>query len=238
MQYKEAIEAHRRAMPYCMGTLYWQINDCWPVASWSSIDYFQRWKALQFFALHANKSVIVSSTEKEGKVILSVVSDETEDIKGTLKLKLIDFEKNEIWTESIKIEVKENSSEVYFEKNIKELIGSSNVNYMVLVSEFIVYDKSLDTDLHYFVKPKDLKLTDPGLNIEVIDEADKYVIEVSSQSLVKNLFLTIDEGNERFSDNYFDVLPGETKTVYYPKIENIPDFASKIRCIHLQKTVK
>ena len=235
---QEAIEAHRRAMPYCMGTLYWQINDCWPVASWSSIDYFQRWKALQFFALHANKSVIVSSTEKEGKVILSVVSDETEDIKGILKLKLIDFDGNDIWTESIKIEVKENSSEVYFEKEIKELIGRSNANHIVLVSELIRNGQSLDTDLFYFVKPKNLKLSDPELNIEVKEETGKYVIGVFSQSLVKNLFLTIDEGNERFSDNYFDVLPGETKTVYYPKTENIPNFASKIRSIHLQKTVK
>lgn len=45
-----AIEAHRRAMPYCMGTLFWQIDDCWPVASWSSMDYYGRWKAMQYMA--------------------------------------------------------------------------------------------------------------------------------------------------------------------------------------------
>jgi hypothetical protein len=52
------------------------------------------------------------------------------------------------------------------------------------------------------------------------------------------LFFTVDEGNEMFSDNYFDVLPGETKTVYYPKNGNIQDFAAKLESIHLQMTVK
>lgn len=235
---QEAIEAHRRAMPFCMGSLYWQINDCWPVASWSSMDYYGRWKALQFFARNSNKNVIVSSTTKGENVTISVVSDETENIKGELKLKIIDFDGNELWNESKEIKVSQNSSKIYFEKEIKALVGDNDASGIVLVSEFVNDDKSLDTDLHYFVKPKDLKLTDPGLNIKVNNEADRYVIEVASHSLVKNLFFTVDEGDEMFSDNYFDVLPGETKTVYYPKNENIQDFASKLESIHLQMTVK
>ena len=235
---QEAIEAHRRAMPFCMGSLYWQINDCWPVASWSSIDYYGRWKALQFFVRNSNKNVIVSSTTKGENVTISVVSDETENIDGELKLKIIDFAGNELWSESIEIEVPQNSSKIYFEKEIKALVVDNDASGIVLVSEFSNVDNSLDTDLYYFVKPKDLKLNDPGLNIEVKEEAGKYIIEASSHSLVKNLFLTVDEGYEMFSDNYFDILPCEIITVYYPKNENIQDFASKLESIHLQMTVK
>ena len=57
---KQAIEAHRRAMPYCMGSLYWQIDDCWPVASWSSMDYYKRWKALHYIAKKAYEPVLIS----------------------------------------------------------------------------------------------------------------------------------------------------------------------------------
>ena len=74
---KTAAEALRRARPRVMGSLYWQLNDCWPVASWSSIDYFGRWKALQFYARRFYAPVLVSTSEQDGQVSVSVVSDRT-----------------------------------------------------------------------------------------------------------------------------------------------------------------
>ena len=70
---KIGIEAHRRAKPYCMGTLYWQINDCWPVASWSSIDYCGRWKALQYYARDAYDEVLVSPYASGKQVVFTLV---------------------------------------------------------------------------------------------------------------------------------------------------------------------
>ncbi|MDX1285215.1 MAG: glycoside hydrolase family 2 protein, partial [Draconibacterium sp.] len=62
---KFGLEGHRRAMPFCMGSLYWQINDCWPVASWSSTDYYQKWKALQYYVKKGFSQVLVSPYEDE-----------------------------------------------------------------------------------------------------------------------------------------------------------------------------
>jgi beta-mannosidase len=71
---KYAIEAHRRKKPYCMGSLYWQINDCWPVASWSGIDYFGRWKALHYFAKKAFADILISPTIDAVIIQISVIS--------------------------------------------------------------------------------------------------------------------------------------------------------------------
>ena len=59
-------------MPHNMGALYWQINDCWPVASWSSIDYFGRWKALQYYAKRFYSDLLISPTVEDGSLKLYV----------------------------------------------------------------------------------------------------------------------------------------------------------------------
>ncbi|MFK8060515.1 MAG: glycoside hydrolase family 2 TIM barrel-domain containing protein [Polaribacter sp.] len=99
------IEAHRRAKPYNMGTLYWQLNDCWPAISWSSIDYFGNWKALQYKAKNAFKNVLISSKVENNAVKTFIINDTFENFNGTLKLKAIDFYGKEIWTTSKEIEV-------------------------------------------------------------------------------------------------------------------------------------
>lgn len=88
---KTAIEAHRRNKPYCMGTLYWQMNDCWPVASWAGMDYLGRWKALQYVAKRCFRDVSLSIESKEQEIRVHLVSDISEAVQGTLKVQLFDF---------------------------------------------------------------------------------------------------------------------------------------------------
>lgn len=66
---KTAIEAHRRDMPYCMGTLFWQHNDCWPVSSWASRDYYGRWKAQHYFTRKAYRDILVSPIADESGIL-------------------------------------------------------------------------------------------------------------------------------------------------------------------------
>jgi beta-mannosidase len=92
---RRGIEAHRRAMPYCMGSLYWQLNDVWPVASWSGIDGLGRWKALHYFARESFAPTLISPTIDNGQLQVELVRDDTASLKqADLIVKIIDFDGN------------------------------------------------------------------------------------------------------------------------------------------------
>ncbi len=89
---KYAVEHWRRSMPRGMGTLYWQLNDCWPVASWSSIDSLGRWKALHYMARQIYAPELVSAVEDAGSgaVELHLTNDLRQPSRGTLAWRLTD----------------------------------------------------------------------------------------------------------------------------------------------------
>jgi beta-mannosidase len=77
--------------PRTMGSLYWQLNDCWPVASWASIDYYGRWKALHYYARRFYDDVLISPFLHDDKVDVYVVSDKLQPLSGTIHMRLLDF---------------------------------------------------------------------------------------------------------------------------------------------------
>ena len=90
---RHGMEAHRRNRPYCMGTLYWQLNDSWPVVSWSSIDYYGNWKAMHYQAKRAFAPVLVDAIKEGDDLNIYVMSDKLEADKDvTLQLRLMDFD--------------------------------------------------------------------------------------------------------------------------------------------------
>src|SRR5262245_56924421 len=98
-----------------MGTLYWQLNDCWPGPSWSGRDYYGRWKALQYYASEAFRPRLVSSVIEEGKLCTYVVSDELKDRKADLILTAVDRQGRQLYRQVLKnITIKANTSRKYY----------------------------------------------------------------------------------------------------------------------------
>jgi beta-mannosidase len=232
---KMAIESHRSAMPYCMGSLYWQINDCWPVASWSGIDYYGKWKALHYFAREAFKPDVLVLEETGGNLKGYIVSDDHQGAKLQVEMKLVSFSGKVEWQALQDIEMASPST-LFLDKPLTEILVKVDPSAVVLLTELKQGDKLLDTDLHYFVKPKDLKLKDPELTTKILETGDLIEISLIPKYLAKNVFLYADSLDGQFSDNYFDILPGRTVTVTILKNEVTFDLHSGLKIIHLYDT--
>ena len=203
----KGIEAQRRAKPYNMGSLYWQLNDCWPAVSWSSIDYFGNWKALHYKAKRSFEDVLISSKVENDILKTWVVNDKLDEITGQLTLNLMNFSGEVIWSNEEEISVEPLSNGVKFQLDLKNV--DFNKNETVLVSTF-----NGKSSFFYFVKPKDLKLNQAEIQKIVMKTNDGFSIELFSSTLQKDVFL-FTNANGRFSDNFFDLMPNQSKTIQF-----------------------
>lgn len=211
---KIGMEAHRRAMPYCMGTLYWQVNDCWPAASWSGIDYYGRWKAMHYFAKKAYAPVLVSNVEEKGQLNTYVVSDLLTDEKLQLELVLMDMQGKVIWQKKQDITAKANKSAVLHSIAVSELLQGSDTARVIFHSKLVKNGQITSDNVFYFAAPKLLALPVPGITATVNENKGVISVTLKTQGLAKNVYLLLNSDNtSHFSDNYFDLLPGEEKTV-------------------------
>ncbi|NQD67657.1 glycoside hydrolase family 2 protein [Bacillus haikouensis] len=212
---KMAIEAHRRQKPYCMGTLYWQMNDCWPVASWSSMDYYGRWKALHYYAKRSFRDIMISIDGTKGdKISVHVVSDNLKDVEGTVSLSLLDFNGNVLMELAKQAAVKANTGEIICSFSTEELLGGHNADEVMLTAKLEQEGEVVDLKEHYFVSLKDLILPDSKILVEEVPESGGSEFIITADTLSKQVMLsTSSEGI--FTDNYFDLIPGESKKVTF-----------------------
>lgn len=213
---KTAIEAHRRSMDYCMGTLYWQMNDCWPVASWSSMDYYGRWKAIQYYAKKSFRDVMLSIDLNEDVVEFHVVSDIQKPINGSLEWSLYDFQGNLLEKQSLPIQVAANTAVKVLDWPLGERMGNYNPNQTVLVGEVIAAGEVLDSKEHYFSYSKYLELIDPSIEVAEVERSGGAKFVLTARSLAKQVWLQSEEEGI-FSDNFFDLVPGIPKTIQFLK---------------------
>ncbi|MCA6065657.1 glycoside hydrolase family 2 protein [Chryseobacterium sp. RG1] len=210
-----AIEAHRRAKPYNMGTLYWQLNDCWPVVSWSSIDYLGNWKALHYQIKRSFESQVILTEEKDGVVNFYAINDALKKFEDVT----IEFDISKFNGESLAAAVSVPEGKVLDTHILKfdplvinDVIGEANKNEIYL--NVIIRDKEdqiIAEMNHFFVKPKDLKLPKPNIQIKKISSTE---IEVSTDVLAKDVYLI---GDTHFSDNFFDLLPNTSMRIKLSK---------------------
>ena len=225
---KIAIESHRRNMPKCMGTLYWQINDCWPVASWSSIDSYGRWKALHYTVREVYKEQLISANIENGKFQVYLISDRLTPINGEIQLSLIDFRGKELWNKTVKTSVPANASILCFNMAESTLLASAVKNNCILKINLIENKNVLATNNFYFVPEKEMNLTKPKISVISISKENTITLTLMSDVLAKNVFITFAGITGIYNDNYFDLLPGIEKTITFKSTTPIGKVKPKI----------
>ena len=203
---KIAIEAHRLAKPYCMGSLYWQLNDCWPVTSWSTLDYYGNWKASHYQVKESFSPILLAVTENADGYSIIGSNDNMEVKEGLVTAKLLDFSGKELWTASKEcvLDVERNTTCMQiFYKELPKFVKEKTV----LQIEFTSNQKKTVAH-HYFVKPKELQLEQPTIEIKIVGET---LIELKTNTLAKNVYLQAKD--TFFEENYFDLLPGIPKII-------------------------
>ncbi|NSL88593.1 glycoside hydrolase family 2 protein [Chitinophaga sp. Mgbs1] len=216
---KMAIEAHRRAMPYCMGTLYWQLNDCWPGPSWSGRDYYGRWKALQYYVKDAFTPLLVSNVIEGRQLVTYVVSDELKDRRADLELTATDLDGKVLWQQTLKqINIAANASRKVFAVDTAEILKGKNPAMVIWYAQLRIDNKPVKRNIFYFVPAKDMQLPQPEISVTFGKQqsgGDYLYMTVHADKLARNVSLELEGASpeERFEENYFDLLPGETRTI-------------------------
>jgi len=234
---KLGTEHFRRSRPETMGSIFWQLNDCWPVASWSSIDYYGRWKALQYYARRFYAPLLVSPHAEDGILKTYIVSDKVQPVEGELHLRIVDFDGKVVKEATQPVSVPGLSSQVYLQWPMSDLSASDTARE-VAVADLVVEGKSVSRNLIYLVPNKQVQLPAAHISAELTSGADGYHLKLSSPVLARSVYVTFGALSPELSDNYFDLFPGETLDVVVKSHDTLDALKANLQVMSLVDAFK
>jgi beta-mannosidase len=211
------VEHWRRNRGRCMGTLYWQLNDCWPTSSWSSVDYYGRWKALHYAAKKFYAPILLSAKE-DGTTVEFHISNETlQEWSGKVTCYLMKQNGDIIHRESLKVKANKLSSRNVLTKHFN--LTTDEYRDVFVYYKLEQNEKKISSGSVLFVPDKHFNYQSPKLMLAFSENVDSYVVKVQSQSLARFVELKVTGIDVVFSENYFDLPVGEEQLVFINKKE-------------------
>lgn len=207
---KFGIEHFRRRKPHCSGTLFWQLNDCWPALSWSVLDYYGFGKAGYFYARRAYAPVLASFKDLgEAGVELWIVNDTLDAIEDSVRVVLGSFDGAVVWEESRTISIPPNTSLLVAEWAADEVRAGPD-RYLAVRSAGNVFP----ANRLFFVPIKDLDRSRPEVTMAIRSLDDHTLVaELTADRYAYFVHLSVPHEATIYSDNYFDLTPGEIRAV-------------------------
>jgi beta-mannosidase len=233
---KFGIEHYRRNKPHTSGALFWQLNDCWPGTSWSVIDYYLLPKASYHYARKFFSPILLSLDHVPGKDIsIWVVNDKLESYEDEIELAVYDFNGENVfstqWSVSIEANAAEKVDVILEQEALRGLPPESAV--MIIRSKI---NKTYE-NIYYFRDQKELGFGESELSVEI--NREKNELSVSTNVLARMVTIEMDIEQLVIEDNFFDLLPGETKTLKVEQAQGkeIPWESLRVKAINSVETI-
>ena len=205
---------HRASRPFTMGSLYWQLNDVWPGASWSSVDWFGRWKALQFHARRFYAPVAVAALRNaQGVTAVSLLNDRTRPVRGELRLRVMSLDGKLLRDERKPVELAPLSAAKVADYPDADLLGQADPASTVAVFELKPEGEPSSRRVVYFKAAKDLRWPEAGLRAALRADGKGYVLELRAAALARGVWVDFGDLDAEVSDNALTLLPGESLTL-------------------------
>lgn len=235
---KMGIEAHRRARNYCMGSLYSQFNESSAGTGYAVIDYAGRKKAAYYFAKSAFKPIIVSAVETKGKIMVYIVSDQLRELNATLKIQFYTIEGDVITDKRMDVLVYPNTSHLYFTIDRNQVLKGLDSSTVYLKTSLEKEGEVISNNILYFAPIKYIPFEEPEVNFQTQRAGKYFWLTIKSFRLAKNIYLDTKGVECTFSDNFFDLLPGESKIILVKPAKEVPDFGKILKIQTLNTMVR
>jgi len=225
---KTGIEHFRRSMPRTMGALYWQLNDCWPVFSWSSLEFGGKWKALHYAAKRFFAPILVSAhvpgDETVGignrlsstihEVRLHTVSDAVEDTRGVLEWTLFRLDGRKLEQGRLKVTVRAGQSQLQKSLDFARAMKTHGAREIYLRIRLKTESRQVSEDTVFLTAPRNMELprTPIGTAIKRISDTE-FEIRFRSAGFHHQVQFELEKIPHRADDNYFDLYPNEIRKV-------------------------
>ncbi|MDL2302352.1 hypothetical protein LJC58_08355, partial [Lachnospiraceae bacterium OttesenSCG-928-D06] len=225
---EEATTMWRHDLERHGGALYWQYNDCWPVASWSGLEYNGDYKALQYAAHHFYKPLSVSAEIGKRKIDIFLINEFPHIFEGIIKWKTYTFKGKKLDEGNINIRAEGFQSVKSTSLSYPQILSGNSKKETVLKLELWQKGNTIATCTYLLVPDRKANLPKPDVRIHANLESGILKIKLSSDVFARSLYVEAEEIIKPFSDNFFDLLPGEEKviTVSYDG-SKIPDIKTK-----------
>ena len=232
---KIGAEHLRRLRPRSMGSIYWQLNDCWPVASWASLDYYGRWKALHYYARRFYADLLVSPHSEDGTLAVYVVSDKTAATKADLRVRLMTVEGTVLSDKTHAVDVAPLSSKVYVRMPQEEFLNAKGVDAdkVFAVTDLAVGGKVVSSNLTFFVPTKQAHLPATLIATEIKTDGKNYRLTLWSKVLARSVNISLGDIDAKVSDNFFDLIPGQPVEIEITSAATLDQLQSALKVVSL-----